>query len=331
MATDSSEGPDPLAVTAKETGESLYRGLLDTLLTGIAITIPLVITVYVLSLVLEFINNALRPLIDFLQWLGVIRWFESVHLIQLLIDLGIYSFVLSFLTELITIGLLVGVILVVGTFGQNQYGERVIDFVDLTIASIPGIGAVYKSFRRMGDVMLNEEAENFQSVKMVQCLGDNMYVLGFKTSDSPPTIEESTTHEDMVAMFLPLAPNPVTGGFLTYVPESDVYDIDMTIEEGVRSILTSGIATGDGTDQRREVTIGDLGNITDLDLQEALVTEGEEQATADDTKQNESAPYDVTHWGPDRETADAERTETGGADSDGSGTGHSDTDRPDRD
>lgn len=282
MPTDSPAGSDDLASSAKETGESIYVGLLDTLLTGIAITIPMVVTVYVLSLGLEFINNALGPVIDLLQWLGIIEQVESVHLIRLLIDLELYAFVIDFLTELIAITILFAVIMVIGTFGRNRYGERIISYVDLAIASIPGVGAVYKSFRRMGDVMLNEEAENFQSVKMVRCLGENMYVLGFKTSDAPPTIEDSIDHDEMVAMFLPLAPNPVTGGFLTYVPESDVFDIDMTIEEGVRSILTSGIATGEGASETTEVTIGNLSKVTDLDLQDALVTEEAERTDDDD-------------------------------------------------
>ena len=288
MPMDGSEPPDDLAVTAKETGESIYREVLDTLLSGIAITIPLVVTVYVLSLALEFVGNAIRPVIDLLEFLGVISEIESVFLVRFLIDLELYTVVLSFLAELITLAILVGFIFVIGTMGRNSYGERVIDYVDLLITSIPGVGAVYKSFRRMGDVMLNEEAENFQSVKMVRCFGDDMYVLGFKTSDAPETVETSTNNEEMVAMFLPLAPNPVTGGFLTYVPKRNVIDIDMTIEEGVRSILTSGIATGEGAQESR-ATVGDLSTITDLDLQEALTTE-DPDADAESSPDTTSSP-----------------------------------------
>lgn len=271
MSSESPDDPDELRSTARRTGESLYRTLLDTLLTGIAITIPLIITLYVLRIGLDFVYSALQPVIGVLEWAGVIDMFRRVELISLLIDLGLYSFLIGFLTEIITILLLLAVILVLGTIGRNRYGERVISYVDLAIASIPGVGTVYKSFRRMGDVMLNDNAENFQEVKLVQCLEENVYVLGFKTSAAPRTIETTTEHEEMVAMFLPLAPNPVTGGFLTYIPEEDVYDIDMTIEEGVRSILTSGIATGENASELSEVTMGDLGKIADVEnLQDAL-------------------------------------------------------------
>ena len=284
MSSESPDDPDESRSTARRTGESLYRTLLDTLLTGIAITIPLIITLYVLRIGLDFVYSALQPVIGVLEWAGVIDMFRRVELISLLIDLGLYSFLIGFLTEIITVVLLLAVILVLGTIGRNRYGERVISYVDLAIASIPGVGTVYKSFRRMGDVMLNDNAENFQEVKLVQCLEENVYVLGFKTSAAPRTIETTTEHEEMVAMFLPLAPNPVTGGFLTYIPEEDVYDIDMTIEEGVRSILTSGIATGESASELSEVTMGDLGKIADVDnLQDALAPDQRRRAGRDGT------------------------------------------------
>jgi uncharacterized membrane protein len=86
----------------------------------------------------------------------------------------------------------------------------------------------------------------------------------------------------MVTMFIPMAPNPVTGGFLTYVPESQVYDIDMTIEEGVRSILTSGVATGEGANQTTEIAMGDLEKITDIErLQDAIARDEDEDGDGD--------------------------------------------------
>ena len=114
----------------------------------------------------------------------------------------------------------------------------------------------------MGDVVLDEGNEQFQDVKLVQCFGDDVYVLGFQTGGSPATIENSTGHDEMVSMFLPLAPNPVTGGLLTYIPKDDVYDVDLTVEEGIRSILTSGVATEEGA-----------GNTIGVDMEELRQSE----------------------------------------------------------
>ena len=237
--------------------------------------IPVFVTLYIVSIAIGFVRNALDPLIRVLQWAGVIQRIESGGFVQLLIEIGIYSDVVAFVSELIAITVLVLVIAIVGVVGRNRYGQRVVDIFDLTISSIPGVGTVYKSFRRMGDVVLDEQDDKFQEVKLVQCFDENVYVLGFKTGNSPVTIEESTGHEEMVSMFLPLAPNPVTGGLLTYIPQSDVYDIDMTIEEGIQSILTSGVATENGASGTLDISLEDLQDSQRYqDLRNAMVTTG---------------------------------------------------------
>ncbi|SFF86953.1 Uncharacterized membrane protein [Halopelagius inordinatus] len=269
-----SDSSDYSPASAKEAGESLYESTADVLLTGVGIIIPFIVTLYILNVALDFVRSALRPVIDLLQWIGLIELIESAGFVLFLIELNVYSMVISFLGELIAVAVLLGVVVVVGSVGQNRHGERVIDFVDLAITSIPGIGTVYKSFRRMGDVMLDQEAENFQEIKLVELLGDDVYVIGFETSRSPDTVTAATGHDEMVTMFIPLAPNPVTGGFLTHVPRDNVYDVDMTIEEGVRSILTSGVATGESAGETTELTMGDLEKITDIDrLQDAISTD----------------------------------------------------------
>lgn len=269
--------------STSDEGETLYERALDVLMTGVAIIVPIVVTIYLIKTGIDFVVDALQPFIDLLQWAGIIQQLERVELIVLLIELGIYSDVISFLTEIIALTILFGGIILIGIVGRNQYGERVIDFFDMLIATIPGIGTVYKSFRRMGDVMLDESSENFQDVKLVQCLEDDMYAIGFKTADSPATVEESTGHDDMVTMFIPMAPNPVTGGFLTHVPREKVYDVDMTIEEGVRSIITSGIASGEGPHQKTQLTMGDLNRVADFqELQDAIQTEVQAQREDDD-------------------------------------------------
>ena len=248
-----------------EAGKSVYETALEVLLTGFTILVPVVITIYLINMTLDLVTDALTPVIALLQWFEVIQWFARSEFGVLLVELGIYSNVVDFFTELVTVIVLLTVVVLVGTVGHNRYGEMIIDYVDLVISSIPGVGTVYGSFRRMSDVMLDQEADDFKEVKLVECLGDELYVIGFETGPSPSSVHDSTGNEEMVTMFLPMAPNPVTGGFLTHVPRSRVYDVDMTIEEGIRSILTSGVATGDDDDGRPELSMDDIGDVADID------------------------------------------------------------------
>lgn len=273
MSSPDDSKPSQVATRAKQTGQSLYSRAYNSLITGVAIMIPVIVTLYIVSIAIGFIRNALDPLIRILRWAGVIQRIESGGFVQLLIEIGIYTDVVAFVSELIAIAVLVLVIAIVGIVGRNHYGQRVVDVFDLMLSSIPGVGTVYKSFRRMGDVVLDEQDDKFQEVKLVQCFDENVYVLGFKTGDAPVTIEDSTDHEEMVSMFLPLAPNPVTGGLLTYIPQSDVYDIDMTIEQGIQSILTSGVATDKGASGTLNIGLEDLQNSQRYqDIRSAVVT-----------------------------------------------------------
>jgi len=198
-----------------------------------------------------------------LQWFGIIQQVENIQLIIFLIDLGIYSYIIDFLTEIIALLIFFAILLLVGSVGSHHYGEQLIKIFDYILSAVPGLGTIYKSFRRMGDVMIGTGEKNFQEVKLVECFGDEIFLIGFKTSESLSAVEKSTGREEMVSMFLPLAPNPVTGGFLTYVPEENLYDIDMSVEEAVRSILTSGVATSTNEEQR-PITLDQLQDVTDL-------------------------------------------------------------------
>jgi uncharacterized membrane protein len=285
MSSPDDSEPSQVATRAKQTGRSLYSRAYDSLITGVAIMIPVVVTLYIVSIAIGFVRNALDPLIRVLRWAGIIQRIESGGFVQLLIEIGIYADVVAFVSELIAIAVLVLVIAVVGVVGRNRYGQRVVDVFDLVVSSIPGVGTVYKSFRRMGDVVLDEQDDKFQDVKLVQCFDENVYVLGFKTGEAPVTIEESTGHEEMVSMFLPLAPNPVTGGLLTYIPQSDVHDIDMTVEEGIQSVLTSGVATDQGASGTLNIGLEDLQSSQRYqDIRSAVVTTDYEDDDGEETE-----------------------------------------------
>ncbi|WP_240137495.1 DUF502 domain-containing protein [Salinigranum salinum] len=271
--------------TPVEASKGVYQTALEVLLTGFTILVPVVITIYLIDMTVDLLTDALSPVIALLQWLDVIGWFARSEFGVLLVELGLYSNVVDFFTELVTVIVLLSVVVLVGTVGHNRYGEMVIDYVDLAITSIPGVGTVYGSFRRMSDAMLDNDADDFKEVKLVQCLGDDLYVIGFETGPSPTSVETATGGEEMVTMFLPMAPNPVTGGFLTHVPRSRIYDVDMSVEEGIRSILTSGVAAGEDVDGADRPSVDDLGAVADIDTIRSAVTPEETRTDEPDRRQ----------------------------------------------
>lgn len=278
-------GPGEGAETARDAGDSLYRTIVDVVLTGFAVILPLVVTVYVLKAALDLVVGALDPFIRLLEWAGVTTYLQTnSDFIILLLDLGIYSSVTAFLSEIVALIVLVVGIVVLGALARNRWGKEVIDAFDAVVTAIPGVGTVYRSFRRMGDVMLQGDVENFRDVKLVEFPDDGIYVIGFETNAAPESVGEATGDEGMRTMFLPLAPNPVMGGFLTYVPDDRILDVEMTVEEGVRALITSGIAVEEG---EGDVTFSDTDRNLLQQLQEAdyvePFTDDDEDATGRDS------------------------------------------------
>jgi uncharacterized membrane protein len=199
-----------------------------SLITGTAIILPLGVTLLVLGFVANSISGQLDPVTNAIQ--------NSQFVAQDTEEL---------LIELVTLAALVTVILVLGFLAEfTERGTKLGQQFDELMAALPGIGSVYTSFDEMSDIMLDSDTDSFQDVKLVEYPGDDSYTVAFKTAETPSVIERGVGQEDMVTLFMPMAPNPVMGGFVIHVSRDRVVDIDLTVEQGIRSIVTSGVAIG---------------------------------------------------------------------------------------
>lgn len=207
-------------------------------LTGIAVIIPLAVSVWVLLTLVNFLGGVLSPISSTLRANGV----ESGTIVVII--------------QLLSVLVLSSVILVIGTIAQRQVGKNVIAELDDYISRIPGIGSIYTTTRQMSDVVLdpNEDSAQFREVKLVEFPADNTYTIGFLTSEDPPRSVVNAAQAIMAentefqTVFLPMAPNPVMGGHLTHIPEKRIHDVDMKVEQAVQYILTTGVVNVEETD-----------------------------------------------------------------------------------
>jgi uncharacterized membrane protein len=204
----------------RATGRSTRALLREVILTGVAVLVPVAITLYVLFVIFSALARLLTPAANLFP--------GSMLVGHLLAGLA-----------------LVGLVVVVGLVAHFRTGKRAIDYFDAAVGRVPGVGAVYRSFRRMSDVMLDSDADHFREVKLVSFPGPQTYMLGFVTTRTPDLVVEATDEAALHTLFVPLAPNPVMGGFVVHVPDDHIYDIDLTVEEGFRATVTGGVAMGD--------------------------------------------------------------------------------------
>jgi uncharacterized membrane protein len=235
--------PDDAEIVGRR--QSPKEVMRESLVTGAAIILPLAVTLLVLSFVVNFLSNALSPI-------------SSTAVTNL-------PFNNALIVQAITVVLLVAIMFVVGfvaeyTEGGSSVGARFDGFME----ALPGVGSVYTSFNEMSELLLDSDTESFQDVKLVQYPVEGSYTVAFKTADTPATLESDTGHDEMITLFMPMAPNPVMGGFVIHVSTDRVVDTDMTVEEGIRSIVTSGVALGDASPAMRGLSEEQLEELSRL-------------------------------------------------------------------
>ena len=198
------------------------------MLSGAALMIPIIITVLVITFALGFISGLLDPVVQATTVLGVS-------------DVATPSVIKASAVVVLTL-----MVFVIGVVAERNDGNgRISRTMEGTIERIPAVGSVYTSFSEMSELMLDQDTDSFQDVKLVEYPGKGSYTVAFLTATDPPDIiNDATEHEDMVTLFMPMAPNPVMGGFVIHVSTERVIDVDMTVEQGIRSIVTSGVAVG---------------------------------------------------------------------------------------
>lgn len=201
-------------------------------LAGVGVLVPIAVSAWVLLTLVRFVGSTLSPISDILRANGV----ESTTAVVIL--------------QFASVGIIAMVILGIGTIADRQIGKKIVERIDAAITTFPGIGSIYQTARQMSNLLLDPDdgESQFREVKLVEFPGTNTYTLGFLTSDSPPKTvvatarsmmgDEETTYQ---TLFLPMAPNPVIGGHLTHIPTNQVHDVDMTIEQAVQYILTTGV------------------------------------------------------------------------------------------
>jgi uncharacterized membrane protein len=218
-----------LASSPKGAGDTGY--VRRVLLTGAAIVVPIVLTLYITMLIVDFLSQFLAP--------GVIIIQDSLGFDA--IPVG----AIQALTALVFLA----VVFLIGAAAESRHADGTFERrFDNRVSSIPGVGSIYSNLNEISELLLEQDTESFQEVKLVEFPHEGAYMLGFVTADEPSVMEEATGHEEMTTFFAPMGPNPFMGGFVLHMPEDRVHDVDISVEEGIQAIVSSGVVVNDPDD-----------------------------------------------------------------------------------
>ncbi|MCP4544858.1 MAG: DUF502 domain-containing protein [bacterium] len=181
------------------------------LLTGLAVTLPTAITVWVLWKLFVNLDTLLQPVVE--RGLG---------------------FRIPGLGVMVAFLLLV----IVGFLAGNFIVRKLIQYFESLAGSLPLAGKIYTSIRQILDVFFGDRKNTFRSVVTVQYPRPGLWALGFISCDTPPDLH-SRSSEPCYNVFLPTSPNP-TSGFVLIVPESELIHVELSVEEALKIIVSGG-------------------------------------------------------------------------------------------
>lgn len=149
------------------------------------------------------------------------------------------------------LGVVLAVILVLATgmIVANLLGRRLVSAWESLLSRIPLVRTLYAGVKQIMEAVLATDAKSFRKVLLVEYPRKGVWSLAFMTSDQLGEVQRKT-QKQVISVFIPTTPNP-TSGFVLMVPEEDTIVLDMTVEQGLKMIISMGVVVPDEFRQRQ--------------------------------------------------------------------------------
>lgn len=143
------------------------------------------------------------------------------------------------------LGVVLAVVLVLttGMIMANLLGRRLVNAWESLLSRIPLVRTLYAGIKQIMEAVLATDAKSFRRVLLVEYPRRGVWSLAFMTTDQLGEVQQKT-ETDVIGVFIPTTPNP-TSGFVLMVPADEVIELDMSVEQGLKMIISMGTVVPD--------------------------------------------------------------------------------------
>ncbi|MBN1353063.1 MAG: DUF502 domain-containing protein [Candidatus Omnitrophica bacterium] len=202
----------------------MFARLRNNFITGVAIIFPVVITIIIIRYILNLVNSyVLSPFSATLRENPYLTE-HSIYIAKILIFVAVIFLITA-------IGWAANIIFIRKMF---SFGEKL-------FVRVPMIGKIYSVTKEIGSAFLGQGKSFFKKVVLIEYPRKGIYSIGFTTGEGKKEIKNMAGME-LVSVFVPTTPNPTSGVFLL-VPKGDIIFMDMTVEQGLKIVVSSGTIT----------------------------------------------------------------------------------------
>ena len=199
----------------------ILKALRNAFFSGLLLLVPVGVTFWVINFLVEKMGgDTSRFFFFFLPE----ELFENT-ILSIMLDVSAAFIVLIIITLL-------------GWFSQLLVGKLVLQAFERILSRVPFVTNIYSTVKQVVDTFRRQDKAVFQKVILVEFPRKGIYAIGFLTSEGKGEIPDRTSQE-LLNIFLPTTPNP-TSGFLLMVPKNDTVELEMTVAEGMKLIISGG-------------------------------------------------------------------------------------------
>jgi len=224
----------------------LIARLRTAFLTGLVVIAPVGLTVWLIwsvigwvdGFVLPFVPNTYQPEALINRWLDIPRFVDgqpNEDWIGINIrGIGVVVFLLF--------------TIFVGWIARGVIGRAMIAWAESMVQQLPVVRSIYSGIKQISETVFAQSDRNFEKACLIQYPRKGIWAIGFiSTTAKGEVLDKAGNAGGMMSVFVPTTPNP-TSGFLLFFPKDDVIELDMSIEDAAKLVISAGLVYPNGND-----------------------------------------------------------------------------------
>ena len=232
----------------------LLSSLRASFLTGLVVIAPVGLTLWLIWTVIGWVDGFVWPLVpdvwhpDSLvnRWLGIPRYLDAPLNRELnpdWINVNVRG-----------IGVVIFLIftIFIGWIAKGYLGRSFIRWAEGLVERTPVVRSIYSGIKQISETVFAQSDRSFEKACMIQYPRKGIWAVGFISTQAKGEVAARSGSEKLYSVFVPTTPNP-TSGFLLFFPAEDVIELDMSVEEAAKLVISAGLVYPNGKDAKAYV------------------------------------------------------------------------------
>ncbi len=205
---------------------SLFRWFRASFLTGLVVIAPIGLTLWLIWTVAGWVDSWVLPFVPV--------WLRPDQYVGLNIrGIGVIAFLIF--------------TVIVGWMAKGIIGKSLIRWAEGLVHNLPVVRSVYKGLKQIAETVFAQTEASFDKACLVEYPRKGIWAIAFVATSAKGEIHNKLPDDtSKTAVFLPTTPNP-TSGFLLFVPKADIIELDMTVEDAAKLVISAGLVYPDGS------------------------------------------------------------------------------------